>query len=191
MARTSTEAVHSYITDMLALEDHIDKAIMAQVEDFDTDYPIVGGALREMNQTIKQHIATLRGLEDIRDAGSRHDVADFIKRAASTVAGLGAAAVDLMRTEKLPKNLRDDYTAFSLATIGYAMLHATARSLGDARVAGVAEQHLNDYARMVMTLTDIIPAAVIKLLKDEGLPVQEETLPDIEEVIRGAWHQKA
>ena len=31
----STEAVHSYITDMLALEDHIDKAIMAQVEDFD------------------------------------------------------------------------------------------------------------------------------------------------------------
>lgn len=191
MTRTSKEAVHSYVTDMLALEDHIDKAIMAQVEDFDGDYPIVGGALRDMNQTIKQHIATLRTLEDVRDVGPRLDVADFIKRAASTVAGLGAAAIDLMRTEKLPKNLRDDYTAFSLATIGYAMLHATARSLGDARVAGVAQQHLNDYARMVMTLTDIIPATVVKLLKDEGLPVQEDSLPEIEEAVRGAWRQTA
>ena len=191
MARTANEAVHSYVTDMLALEDHIEKAIMAQVEDFEGEYPAVGAALREMHRTIERHITTLRGLEDVRDAGPRLDVADFIKRAASTVAGLGAAAIDLVRTEKLPKNLRDDYTAFSLATIGYVMLHTTARSLGDDRVAAVAETHLTDYAGMVMSLNDLIPATVVTLLKEEGLPVNEATLPAIDETIRNAWRQSA
>ncbi len=191
MARTSQDAIHSYVTDMLALEDHIEKAIMAQVEDFEDDYPAVGAALKEMHGTIERHITSLRGLEDLRDAGPRLDVADFIKRAASTVAGLGAAAIDLVRTEKLPKNLRDDYTAFSLATIGYVMLHTTARSLGDARVAAVAESHLTDYTRMVMSLNDLIPSTVVALLKEEGLPARDEVLPEIEETIRSAWRQKA
>ncbi len=191
MARTSQDAIHSYVTDMLALEDHIEKAIMAQVEDFEDDYPAVGVALREMHRTIERHITSLRGLEDLRDAGPRLDVADFIKRAASTVAGLGAAAIDLVRTEKLPKNLRDDYTAFSLATIGYVMLHTTARSLGDTRVAAVAENHLTDYAGMVMSLNDLIPSTVVTLLKEEGLPARDETLAEIEETIRNAWRQKA
>ena len=191
MARTANEAVHSYVTDMLALEDHIEKAIMAQVEDFEGEYPAVGTTLREMHRTIERHITTLRGLEDVRDAGPRLDVADFIKRAASTVAGLGAAAIDLVRTEKLPKNLRDDYTAFSLATIGYVMLHTTARSLGDDRVAAVAETHLTDYAGMVMSLNDLIPATVVTLLKEEGLPVNEATLPAIDETVRNAWRQSA
>ncbi len=191
MARTSKDAIHSYVTDMLALEDHIEKAIMAQVEDFEDDYPAVGVALRGMHATIERHITSLRGLEDLRDAGPRLDVADFIKRAASTVAGLGAAAIDLVRTEKLPKNLRDDYTAFSLATIGYVMLHTTARSLGDTRVAAVAESHLTDYAGMVMSLNDLIPSTVVTLLKEEGLPARDETLPGIEGTIRNAWRQKA
>ncbi|MEO5825782.1 MAG: hypothetical protein ABIR59_07835 [Gemmatimonadales bacterium] len=191
MARTSKDAIHSYVTDMLALEDHIEKAIMAQVEDFEGDYPAVGVALRGMHATIERHITSLRGLEDLRDSGPRLDVADFIKRAASTVAGLGAAAIDLVRTEKLPKNLRDDYTAFSLATIGYVMLHTTARSLGDARVAAVAENHLTDYAGMVMALNDLIPSTVVTLLKEEGLPALDETLPGIEETIHNAWRQKA
>ena len=191
MSRTTKEAIHSYVTDMLALEDHIEKAIMAQVEDFEGDYPAVGASLREMHRTIERHIVTLRGLEDARDAGPRLDVADFIKRAASTVAGFGAAAIDLVRTEKLPKNLRDDYTAFSLATIGYVMLHTTARSLGDDRVGAIAETHLQDYAGMVMTLTDLIPSTVIALLREEGLPVRDDALGEIEEAVRGAWRQRA
>ena len=58
------------------------------------------------------------------------NAADAIKRAGSALLGLGAAAVDLVRNEGLPKNLRDDYTAFSLATIGYVMLYTTASALG-------------------------------------------------------------
>ncbi len=191
MARTVQDAIHSYITDMLALEEHIDKALMAQVEDFETDHPTVGAALRGMHGTITNHISALKSLEARREAGPRHDIADFIKRAASSVAGFGAAAIDVVRTEKLPKNLRDDYTAFSLATIGYVMLLTTSRSLGDARVAEISERHVADYARMVMQLNEMIPATVVTLLKEEGLPVNEGALPEIHAKIRDAWRQPA
>lgn len=51
----------------------------------------------------------------------------MLKRAGSAVLGLRAAAVDVVRTEGLPKNLRDDYTAFSHATIGYVMHNVACR----------------------------------------------------------------
>ena len=86
-----------------------------------------------------------------RDAGGVSMVAEAVKRAGSIVAGLGAAAIDLVRNEKLPKALRDDYTALNLAAIGYAMLFTTARALDDARVADLAERHLRDHA-------DVLPA---------------------------------
>jgi len=191
MTRTTQQAIHSYITDMLALENHIEKAIMAQASDFKDEHPAVATALGEMHRTIKEHISTLEVLEHDRDAGPRLDIADFVKRAATTVAGLGAAAIDLVRTEKLPKNLRDDYTAFSLATVGYVMLHTTARTLGDDRVAALAERHLADYAGMVMQLNDMIPRTVVTLLREEGLPVQEDALAGIEETIRGVWSKKS
>ena len=45
MARDRNEAINSYITDMLALEDHIEKAIKGQLTDL-KDYPDVIAALR-------------------------------------------------------------------------------------------------------------------------------------------------
>ena len=41
MSRTREEAINSYITDMLALEDHIEKALRAQVHDFKDEHPEV------------------------------------------------------------------------------------------------------------------------------------------------------
>ncbi|HEX5818735.1 MAG TPA: hypothetical protein VFY20_07645, partial [Gemmatimonadales bacterium] len=137
MARTPTEAINSYITDMLSLEEHIQKAINAQLEDFKDEYPQVTQELRGFTGQIQSHISTLKGLADARQA-TGGGVSEAIKRAGSTVAGLGAAAIDLVRTEKLPKNLRDDYTAFSLATVGYLMLNTTALSLNDQETAQIA-----------------------------------------------------
>src|SRR5688572_13926831 len=118
MTRTSTEAINSYITDMLALEEHIEKAIRTQIEDLEDEYKDIGEELKEVQRTIQVHISALKLLSDNRDAGAGKGIAEVVKRAGSIVAGLGAAAIDLVRTEKLPKDLRDDYTAASLATIG-------------------------------------------------------------------------
>jgi hypothetical protein len=187
VARDTSEAINSYITDMLALEDHIEKALQGQLEDL-KDYPDVISELTGIHRKVEHHISDLKQLSERRSAGG---AADLIKRAGSAVLGLGAAAVDLVRREGLPKNLRDDYTAFSLASIGYVMLYTTGLSLEDREVAELARQHFADYAEAVTRLHNIVPAAVIRYLKEDGLPVQENVLPEISRAIEEVWHSQS
>lgn len=187
MTRDKNEVINSYITDMLALEDHIEKALRGQLEDL-KEYPEVIRELKPIHQKVEHHISDLKNLSERRSAGGP---ADVIKRAGSAVLGLGAAAIDLVRREGLPKNLRDDYTAFSLATIGYLMLHTTGSGLDDREVAELAHQHFADYAESVTRLHNIIPAAVIRFLKEDGLPVREDVLPEISRTIEEVWQSKS
>jgi hypothetical protein len=187
VARDKNEAINSYITDMLALEDHIEKALAGQLEDL-KDYPEVLGELRQIHRQVEHHISDLKQLSDRRMAGG---AADLIKRAGSAVLGLGAAAIDLVRREGLPKNLRDDYTAFSLATIGYVMLYTTGLALDDREVADLARQHFTDYANAVTRLHNIVPAAAVRYLKEDGLPVHENVLPEISRTIEEVWHRQS
>lgn len=191
MSRTSEEAINSYITDMLALEDHIEKALRAQVADFKDEYPMFTSQLDPIHRNVRRHIQALKGLSDDRDAGTGNTVAEAVKRAGSIVAGLGAAAIDLVRNEKLPKALRDDYTALNLASIGYVMLLTTARALDDARVADLAEQHLVDCAEAVMTLHRIIPAAVVRFLQEDELPAHADVLPAVARTLDEVWRNGA
>ncbi len=187
MARDKNEAINSYVTDMLALEDHIEKAIRGQLEDL-KDYPEVLGELTQIHRQVERHISDLKQLSERRGAGG---AADLIKRAGSVVLGLGAAAVDLVRREGLPKNLRDDYTAFSLATIGYVMLYTTGLSLGEREVAELARRHFTDYAEAVTRLHSIVPAAVVQFLKDDGLPAQQNVLPEVSRAIEEVWQSQS
>jgi ferritin-like metal-binding protein YciE len=187
MSRDPKETIHSYVTDMLALEEHIEKALHAQAETHSNDHSAVAVQLREMHAQIERHIVALRSLDDAREAGAAQGVAEVVKRAGSMLAGLGAAAIDLIRSEKLPKNLRDDATAFSLAATGYLMLHTTAKSLGDARTAQLAGEHMEHYAGMIMRINHMIPATVLWELKSDDLPVNEQVLPEVLETYRAAW----
>ena len=187
MTRDRNEAINSYITDMLALEDHIEKAIRGQLQDI-KDYPEVARDLKQIHGTVEHHISDLRGLNERRNTRTPTDI---IKRAGSALLGLGAAAVDLIRTEGLPKNLRDDYTAFSLATIGYVMLHTTALALEDREVAELASRHFADYAHAVTLLHNLIPGAVVRFLKEDGLPVRENVLPEISRTIEEVWRAQS
>jgi hypothetical protein len=172
---------------MLSLEDHIEKAVRAQLNDLE-DYPEVTRDLKQVLRKVEQHVSDLQELSERRKAKGPTDV---IKKAGSAVLGLGAAAIDLVRTEGLPKNLRDDYTAFSLATIGYLMLHTTALSLEEREVAELARQNFADYAQSVTLLHNVIPGAVIRFLREEGLPVQESVLPQISQTIEEIWHAQS
>jgi hypothetical protein len=182
--RQRIEAINSYLTDMLSLEEHIEKAIHGQIKDLE-DFPDVLTELKQVHLTIEHHISDLRALSDRRKAGG---VTDAVKRAGSVVAGVAAGVFDIFRTEGLPKNLRDDYTALSLATIGYVMLHTTALSLDDREVADMAQQHFNEYAQVMVRFNAIIPAAVIRFLGQEGLLVREDVLPEINQAIADGWH---
>lgn len=183
--KDATETVNSYVTDMLSLERHIKKAIEGQIQDL-KDYPAVASELQSLRGTIEGHINTLEGLA--RSEGGK-GAAGVVKEAGSTILGLAAGAIDLVRKEGLPKNLRDDYTACSLASIGYVMLYTTALSLGDRQVADVAHRHLTNYARVVMTLHNVIPGAVLRFLQEEGLPVNEGVMSEVSRNIEEVWHQ--
>jgi ferritin-like metal-binding protein YciE len=187
VARNKDEAINSYITDMLSLEEHIEKAVRGQLNDLE-DYPEVTRDLKQVLRKVEQHVSDLQELSERRRARS---ATDTIKKAGSAVLGVGAAAIDLVRTEGLPKNLRDDYTAFSLATIGYLMLHTTALSLQEREVAELARQHFADYAQSVTLLHNVVPGAVVRYLREEGLPVQEGVLPEISRTIEEIWHSQS
>ena len=190
MTRNPNEAINSYVTDMLGLEHHLQKAIAGQIEDLDEDYPEFVQHLRVVEREVDNHIQNLKALTE-RRANAGQGLADVVKRAGSAVMGAGAAAVDFVRNEKLPKNLRDDYTATSLAAIGYVMLYTTARSLGDREVADLAHQHLRDHARNVMRLHNIIPAAVVTFLQNDGLSARSEVLGEVAQTLESVWSDQS
>lgn len=187
MARDRNEAINSYITDMLALEDHIETAIKSQLTDL-KEYPQVLEELRTIHRTIEHHVSDLRALSDRRKAGG---VVESVKRAGSAAAGLAAGLIDLVRTEGLPKNLRDDFTAFNLANVGYMMLYTTALALDDHEVADLARQHYRDYADAVMRFNNLIPAAVVRFLEQAGLPAREAVVAQVNRDVQEAWRQTA
>ena len=181
--RSPTDTINSYITDMLALEEHIEKAVSGQIQALG-DHPQVGADLQTIRHWVHIHIANLEQLSRSRDAFT---ATGALKRASSSVLGRAAGAIDLLRQEGQPRNLRDDYTAFSLAAIGYVMLNTTALALGDQEVADLAAQHLQNYARGMIALQYIIPAVVVQSLHEEGSAVQEGVLPDVFRNVEKAW----
>ena len=185
--RSTTEAINRHVTDMLALEQHIEVAIRAQVADFQDEPRVLVETLEQAHARVQKHVEALKDLTDMRGAGTGNSMAEALKRAGSILAGFGAAAVDVVRSEKLPRDLRDDYTAFSLATVSYVMLLSTAKALDDEEVAELAERHMKEYTKVVMTLNNILPSAVIAELREDGLPADEAQLPAIADALHGAW----
>ena len=181
--RSTTDAINSYITDMLALEEHIDKAVTGQIQALG-DHPQVGADLEAIQRWVQLHIGVLRQLTRLRGATT---ATDAIKRAGSSVLGRAAGAIDLLRSDGQPRNLRDDYAAFSLAAVGYLMLNTTALALGDQEVADLANHHLRDYAMGVIALHYIIPAVVVRSLQKEGLPVRDDILEQVSRNVALAW----
>lgn len=187
---TAKDTLDSYITDMLALEEHIAKAVDAQLADFRKEHPSYATTIEHSANTTARHIGALEALKTSRNIDAGSVVADAVKRAGSVVAGLGAAAIDLVRTEKLSKNLRDDYTAYSLATIGYQMLMTTAISLDDADVAERARAHFADYAKVLVELSRAIPSAVVQDLRSKGLPVNENADDLVKDAVQKVWESQ-
>ena len=84
--RTTTDAINSYITDMLALEEHIDKAVTGQIQAMG-DHPQVGADLHTVQRWVQLHIAVLKQLTRLRGAAT---ATDTVKRAGSSVLGRAA-----------------------------------------------------------------------------------------------------
>jgi len=180
-----SESVNSYVTNMLALEKHIQTALVGQIADLDEQAEIKGALIR-IHAMCESHVRSLEAVTASREQ-NLGGVSKVLKKAASSVLGLGAAAVDFIRTEKSPKNLRDDYTALSLAYIGYVMLHTSALALGDEEVGKMAGVHMAAHAEALMSLQQLIPDATIAYLVAEEMNPDSSVLATVKATISQSW----
>ena len=124
-----------YVSDLLALEQHIAKPLAEQVgHEATSEYPRAEALLQELQGLNASHEQRLQRALD-RLGG--HAAAP-IKSAWSSLLGGAAAAIGSTRKTKVTKWLRDDFTALNLAAMSYTLLHATAIGVGDAEIAELA-----------------------------------------------------
>jgi ferritin-like metal-binding protein YciE len=180
----SKHALATYISDAIAIERSLSETLSRQEESDDVKrFPDASRIAANARATADTHISTL---EAQLDALGGH-AASPVKSAWSAVIGAGSAAVESVRKTKVSKNLRDDYSMLSLASIGYEALHATALALGADSIAQLAIKHLDDYAKLIMEIGRSLPPIVLAELKDEELPVNESVAKQASENIRNAW----
>jgi len=188
MAATDIESKHEqtvadYVGDMVALESHVEEALDRQLKETQDD-PEASAAVKRFHDMVKEHRDRLKGLQE--ETGSTPG--NPIKAAGAAVLGKAAGVIDLVRTEGISKSLRDDYAAFSLAAISYSMLHTTALSLGNTRVADIAEQYLTDYAGAIERINEIMPAVVDRELRKDGHQTNPAAVTATNSMVSKAWH---
>jgi ferritin-like metal-binding protein YciE len=186
--RQSQAAIASYITDMLALEKHVQKAIEGQIADLSDESPLVV-ELRPIVQRCDENVRALEALANER-ALMGQGLSEAVKKAASTALGFGAAVIDKVRSEKLAKSFRHDFVAISLLKIGYVMLQTTGKALGDEEVADLAERMLASHRDCARALQRVIPLAVLHTLREEGLTIDAGLARSALEVSQDAFDRE-
>ena len=176
------QTIADYVGDMVALESHIEEALDRQLTETEDD-PEARAAVQRFHDLVKQHRDTLKALQE--QVGTT--AGNPIIAAGATLLGKAAGVIDLVRTEGISKSLRDDYAAFSLAAISYSMLHTTALSLGNPRVADLAERHLTDYAGAIERINEIMPGVVERELAKDGHQANPGAVAETRKMVATAW----
>ena len=181
-------SIQTYVSDMLALEQHIAQPLQRQLDMDDTSkFPAAKTVIAQTKSLTDSHVTALNQL--LEQLGGH--AASPVKSAWSSLLGVGAAAIDSVRKTKVSKSLRDDSTALGLATISYTMLHATAVGLGDTATSNLAKRHLADYARCVMSITQVMPAVVLQELQADGESVATGAAETIRQDTNDIWKTQA
>jgi ferritin-like metal-binding protein YciE len=178
------ETLQRYVSDMLAVERHILEPVEAQVSDERFMKQAEAHTLvSDIQRTTQRHVELLEAHLKALGASSGSP----IKKAAATVLGVGAAAIDKVRPDTVSVALRDDYTALNLAAISYAMLTTTGMALKSDATANLAENNLRETAQLIMRINQIIPLVVARELADEGEDVLVGIGPQASRNIQLAW----
>jgi hypothetical protein len=183
------EALRPYIADMLAVEKHIVEALERQQKDDDIkQFPNAAQLVNRTLETLRAHVQTLDShLQGFEGGGA----AGAVKGAVTGVLGALAGVYDKIRKDTASRALRDDYTALSLATISYTMLHSTALGLRQGATADLALRHLQSLTPLIMELSEIIPTIVLKELSFEGYEIESSLAQQAVRNTQQTWSREA
>jgi ferritin-like metal-binding protein YciE len=180
------DTLQTYVGDMHSLESHIEEALDSQLEKC-KDHPKANMAVRRFHGTVRTQRDVMKAhLDEL--GGSTGGV---LKSAVSSVFGVAAGVVDKVRPEAVSKCLRDDYTAFNLAAMGYHMLYGTALMLGFPKTAELAERHHRAYTDMVQDINQIILDVVAWELRKDGHKVDEQAMDRATQTMNQDWKATA
>jgi ferritin-like metal-binding protein YciE len=186
MDNKNLNTVQQYVGDMLALESHIEEALDGQLNEVKDDPAALAlvqrfhGRVKGQREALRSHLQAIGGSEP-----------GPVKELVANLFGKAAGVIDNLRTKGVSKVLRDDYTAFNHAAMGYAMLHATASMLGRVDTASVAQQHLRAYALSVKEIEPVIFRVVANELRDDGLEVNYQAASHASDTLRLVWQDAA
>lgn len=186
--KDNREALRPYVADMVAVEKHILEAVERQRDDDDIkQFPDAIQLIGRMETTLKRHVEVLESHIANYPGGS---TASTVKQAVTGVLGAIAGLYDKVRKDTASRALRDDYTALSLASVSYGMLHTTALGLSQGTAADLAMRHLEEINALIMDLGLILPKVVLKELSFEGYPIETGVADRAVENVKRAWSRE-
>jgi hypothetical protein len=182
--RDSKDILQQYISDMLALDEHIHEAIRRQLEDERLkQFPEASKVVGAIHSVLETHTAGLK--VQLKSLGG--EASGPVKEAVSTIAGLAAGLYDKVRHDPVSKMLRDDYTALNLAAISCTMLHTTGLALGNQSVADLAQRYLKDVTPIIVDISQVVPGVVVKDLEDNEVLIDRAVGQEAVRKTQQAW----
>ena len=183
--------LQQYVSDMLALETHIEQTLDGQRQVV-RDHPAAALATqrfesisRTQREALRQHLNDLGGPPDT--GGLMGTAQALVKNSVTTATGIAAGAINAVRTQRVAKALRDDYTAFSHAIVGYAMLATTASLLEHEPSAALAERHLQAWEGAIEEIAGLIPEVVSWELRRDGRMIDDQRISSAAERLTRTW----
>lgn len=186
--RTNEDILQQYVSDMVALDKHIIEAIERQLGDDRIDaYAGVRSIITSMKTTLETQVSGLE--QQLSSVGG--ETSAPVKEAISAIAGIAAGLYDKVRHDPVSKMLRDDYTALSLASVGYTMLHTTGLALNHSGVANMALAALKEMTPLVVKISQLIPGIVVQDLAEEEVQIAPGVEAQAVQNTQVAWSRES
>jgi ferritin-like metal-binding protein YciE len=163
------DSLKTYTSDLLALETHFLNAVKKQKSSESVKDEIVIDLLHELDKTISKNTSELETYLDSFENKTLDDIKSKLASFAGSVAGL----IDNARSDTVSKIVRDNYTALSMITVGYTMLHTLALANDDNSLAEISEKHLKECTNMVTEISKVVPLAVANEVIDDKDKAEE------------------
>ena len=160
------ESSRKHVSDMLSVERHILEAVQQQRDDENVKNHVEANKLIiKIERVLNNHVTALEALAKQYDA----DTQSSVKKTVTKLLGVAAGLYDKVRGDHpLSRDLRDNYTALSLASMGYTTFHTYGLTVKEDRIADLAAQHLKDLTPLMVEISKVLPSVVVKEVQEES-----------------------
>lgn len=182
MSNEDQNSLRKYTSDLLALENHFMNAVKKQKTSDQIKDAEVIELFHELDKMTSSHVKSLERHVDRLGGELKSDIKTKIASFAGSIAGL----IDGARKDTMSKMVRDDYTALSMITIGYTMLHTHALAEEDDLLAELTQKNLTNCTTMITEISKVVPLAVAREMIDDASRAEEIGNKALENT-QGAW----